>query len=150
MDEHAEIISFRLGDQDFCVDIGSIREIRGFAQATALPNAPRHVLGVINLRGSVIPVVDLAAMLGFATIEPNERCAIIVTEISGKMVGLLVENVSDMVSVSADQIQPTPDVDDGFDHHSIKGVVALEDQLICFLDLDVLFPSSNKDFEAAA
>ena len=150
MNEYAEIISFRLGDQDFCVDIMAIKEIRGFAKSTALPNSPHHVLGVINLRGSVIPVVDLAAMLGFMSIEPNERSAIIVTEIGGKMMGLLVENVSDMMSVSKDKIQPTPDVGDGFSHQSVKGVVALEEQLICFLDLDVMFPSSTDDFGMAA
>jgi len=134
-----EIISFHLGKQIFCVNIMAVREIRGWAPSTALPHQPAHVLGVINLRGSVIPVIDMAARLGLPAIEPTERSAIIVAEIRNKLVGLLVENVSDMITVDLDQIQPTPDVLPQIERELTRGVVPVESQLICLLDLDALF-----------
>jgi purine-binding chemotaxis protein CheW len=103
-----EIISFFLGEQVFSVNIMAVREIRGWAPATPLAHAPSHVLGVINLRGTVIPVIDMALRLGLAAIEPTERSAIIVTGIRDQLVGLLVDNVSDMVTVTEDEISRFP------------------------------------------
>src|SRR6218665_689847 len=84
-----EIVSFHLGDQEFCIDIMAIREIRGWAPVTPMPHTPPYVLGLINLRGAVIPVIDMACRLGMKMTEPSERSAIIVTDIGGKVVGLL-------------------------------------------------------------
>src|SRR5271167_2234296 len=86
-----ELIAFRIGEQIFCVDVMSVREIRGWTPATPLPQAPAFVRGVINLRGSVLPIVDLAARLGFALAEPSARHAIVVAQIGHQIVGLLVE-----------------------------------------------------------
>ena len=94
-----ELIAFRLGGQEFCVDIMSVRDIRGWTQTTPLPHSPDYVKGVINLRGSVLPVIDLAARLGFAPTEPTARHVIIVTQVANHSVGLLVEAVSDIRSV---------------------------------------------------
>ena len=82
--EHAgmrELIAFRIGEQEFCVDIMTVREIRGFAAATPLPHAPNFVVGVINLRGTVLPIVDLAARLGFGATVPTARSVVIVVRI---------------------------------------------------------------------
>src|ERR1700684_2210346 len=86
-----ELISFRVGAQEFCVDIMAVREIRGWTAATALPQSPTYVRGVINLRGAVLPIVDLAARLGFASADPTARHVIIVTQIGDQLVGLLVD-----------------------------------------------------------
>src|SRR6201991_5387990 len=88
-----ELISFRIGAQEFCVDIMAVREIRGWTAATALPQSPSFVRGVINLRGAVLPIVDLAARLGFEGGETTDRSVIIVAQIGAQVVGLLVDAV---------------------------------------------------------
>ena len=105
-----ELIAFRIGDQEFCVDIMQVREIRGWTQATPLPRAPAYVRGVINLRGAVLPIVDLGARLGLTTGEPSARHVIMVVNQGGRTIGLLVEAVSDIIDVTEDMVQPTPDV----------------------------------------
>src|SRR4051812_24315234 len=89
-----ELISFRIGDQEFCVDIMEVREIRGWTPATALPKAPAFVRGVITLRGAVLPIVALGARLGLGTAEPTARHVIIVAQVQNQVVGLLVDAVS--------------------------------------------------------
>lgn len=139
-----EIISFHLGGQIFCVNIMAVREIRGWAPSTTLPHTPAHVLGVINLRGSVIPVIDMAIRLGLKPIEPTERSAIIVTHIAGKLVGLLVENVSDMITVKKSDLQPAPDVLPEAERALTKAIIPVDSQMICYLDLDALFPNAEE------
>lgn len=141
---YLEIISFHLGEQVFCVNIMSVREIRGWAPSTMLPHSPSHVLGVINLRGSVIPVIDMAIRLGLPAIKPTERSAIIVTNIAGKLVGLLVENVSDMITVKSEDLQPAPDVLPQAERALTKAIIPVDQQMICYLDLDALFPDSEE------
>src|ERR1700752_5140822 len=104
-----ELIAFHVGTQEFCVDVTSIREIRGWTVATALPHSPDFVCGVINLRGLVLPISDLARRLGLPRTEPTARNAIIVAEIGEQVAGLLVESVSDIFTASEEQIQATPE-----------------------------------------
>ena len=138
-----ELISFRVGAQDFCVDIMAVREIRGWTPATALPGAPDFVYGVINLRGAVLPIVDLASRLGFDAAEPSAKHVIIVTEIGGQAIGLLVEAVSDILTVTDDVIQPTPDVASGAAKSFVRGLLASEGQMISLLGLDHIVPELN-------
>ena len=133
-----EIIAFRLNDQSFCVKTRSIREIRGWVPVTPMPHAPFEVLGVINLRGMVIPVIDLAAKLGMAGTEASERSAIIVTDVNAMTMGLLVEGVSDILTVPADSLQPVP-ANAGQATQFVEGILTHQDQMICFLNLEELF-----------
>lgn len=133
-----EIVSFHLGDQEFCIDIMAIREIRGWAPVTPMPHTPPYVLGLINLRGAVIPVIDMACRLGMKPTEPSERAAIIVTDIAGKLVGLLVEQVSDMMTIRSDDLQPAPEIIPNGQRDFCRGIVALEKNMICFLNLDTV------------
>ena len=103
-----EYITFRIGDQFYCIDIMSVREIRGWTPATTLPRAPGYVRGVINLRGVVLPIIDLADRLGFPPTEPTARHVIIVAQTGKHVVGLLVDAVSDIINMPADKVQPTP------------------------------------------
>ena len=86
-----ELIAFRIGDQEFCVDIMSVREIRGWTPATPMPHSPSYMLGVINLRGVVLPIIDLSARLGMGMTQPSVRHVIIVAQMGEKILGLLVE-----------------------------------------------------------
>jgi len=134
-----EIIAFHLGDQQFCVKTTSIREIRGWAAATPLPHAPSHVLGVMNLRGSVIPIIDLAATLGVPSTIDTSRSAIVVVEVGYRIAGLVVDQVSDILSIGANKIQPVPDLGNTFDPAFSFGIIPLERGMVCFLNLDHLF-----------
>jgi purine-binding chemotaxis protein CheW len=139
-----ELIAFRLGGQEFCVDIMSVRDIRGWTQTTPLPHSPDYVKGVINLRGSVLPVIDLAARLGFAPTEPTARHVIIVTQVANQSVGLLVEAVSDILTIGADAIQPTPDVASDLARLFMRGVLAIEGRMISLISLDCVLPKGQE------
>jgi purine-binding chemotaxis protein CheW len=133
-----EFMTFRVRGQEFCVDVMSVREIRGWTPATPVPQAPSYVRGVINLRGTVLPIVDLAARLGFEPAEPTARHAIMVTQVRDQAVGLLVDGVSDIVSITEANIQPTPDVASEVAKTIVKGVIVLEGRLISLITLDNL------------
>lgn len=139
---NSELIAFRIGGQEFCVDIMSVRDIRGWTQTTPLPHSPEYVKGVINLRGSVLPVIDLAARLGFKATEPTARHVIIVTQVANQSVGLLVEAVSDILTINAATIQPTPDVASDLARLFMKGVLAIEGRMISLISLDCVLPQS--------
>jgi purine-binding chemotaxis protein CheW len=142
-----ELISFHIGTQEFCVDIMQVREIRGWTASTMLPQAPKYVHGVINLRGAVLPIVDLAARLGLANAAPTDRSVIIVTQIGPQLVGLLVDAVSDILTVTEDMIQPTPDVASDLVKTFVRGLLAMEGRMISLISLDRVLPA--QDLEAA-
>jgi purine-binding chemotaxis protein CheW len=136
-----EYITFRIGAQYFCIDIMAVREIRGWSPATAIPRAPGFVRGVINLRGIVLPIVDLAERLGFAPADPTPRHVIIVAQTKRQTVGLLVDAVSDIVARPAQSVQPTPDVGSDEAKSFVLGVLAIEDRMIGLIALDSVMPS---------
>jgi purine-binding chemotaxis protein CheW len=140
-----ELMAFRIGCQEFCVDIGSVREIRGWTPATALPHSPAFVRGVINLRGVVLPIVDLAVRLGLPSIEPTSRHVIIVSQIGKQIVGLLVDSVSEILTITADLIQPTPDVATEMAKTFVRGVLAVDDRMISLIALDEILPKTLRD-----
>lgn len=142
-----ELISFRIGEQEFCVDIMVVREIRGWTPATPLPRSPSFLRGVINLRGAVLPIVDLAARLGFEATDPTQRHVIIVAQIERQVVGLLVDAVSDILTVSDDIVQPPPDVASEMVRNFVQGLLAIEGRMISLISLDRILP--NADLEAA-
>lgn len=135
-----ELISFRIGEQEYCVDIMAVREIRGWAAATPLPQSPPYVRGVINLRGAVLPIIDLANRLGFGVTEADARHVIIVVRIGNRVVGLLVDAVSEILTTTADAIQPTPDVACDAVKRFVKGILAVEGRMISWIVLDQILP----------
>lgn len=134
-----ELIAFTLGDQEFCIEVMSVREIRSWTPATILPHSPGHVRGVINLRGVVLPVMDLAERLGLAPAEPTDASVIIVTQIGNQIVGLLVDLVSDIFTISAEDVHAAPDVSKTMDRDQIRGMIPMDERMICFLQLNALF-----------
>lgn len=140
-----ELIAFRIGDQEFCVNIMMVREIRGWTPATALPHAPPFVMGVINLRGVVLPIVDLAGRLGMKTAEPTPRHVIIVTQVKSKVIGLLVDAVSDILTVTDENIQPTPEISSDLERQYARGILAMEGRMICLLELESVFPDTESE-----
>ena len=136
-----ELLSFRVADQEYSVDIMSVREIRGWTRATSLPHAPVYVRGVINLRGSVLPVVDLAMRLGIESAEPNERSVIIVIDLGGRTVGLRVDAVSDILSIPASELQTPPDLLADQSEAFIRALTIVEGRMIRVLDVRKVLPA---------
>jgi purine-binding chemotaxis protein CheW len=134
-----EIIAFMLGDQQFCVRTTSIREIRGWAPVTPLPHTPPEVAGVMNLRGTVIPIVDLSIKLGMPAKSATERSAIVVTTVKGRTIGLMVDRVSDILTVSVSELQPVPPAAGIAATGYAEGILTHDKQLICFLNLEAIF-----------
>ncbi len=144
-----EIIAFMLHEQQFCVRTTSIREIRGWAPVTPLPHAPSDVLGVINLRGTVIPIVDLAVKLGMAPARTTERSAIVVTNVKGQTIGLMVDRVSDILTISGTDLQPVPAGAGVTTAAYAEGIFARDKDMICFLNLEAIFANAPELTEAA-
>jgi len=135
-----ELISFRVGEQEYGVDIVDVREIRGWTPATPLPRTPGYVRGVINLRGVVLPIVDMAARMGFPASEPSQRHVIIVVWIRGQHVGLLVDAVCDILQVTPETLQPTPDLVGDEAHEFVESIISIEDRMIGLVRLEALMP----------
>ncbi len=140
-----ELVAFRIGAQEYCIDIMAVREIRGWTPATTLPHAPHFVQGVINLRGAVLPIVDLSSRLGLGEAEPTARHVTIVTQIGEQVMGLLVDAVSDILNITADQLLPTPEVASETTRQFVKGVFALEGRMISLIELDQVLPSFDRE-----
>lgn len=144
-EERHEVVAFRVADQDFCFDLTSVREIRGWTETTILPHAQPYMKGVINLRGAVVPVVDLSERLGLGATEPGARHVIIITVIGSQTVGLLADVVSDIISVKESDMHPIPDIIDEVVRIYVSGVLVIDGRMIRRLNLTRLLPSSVQD-----
>lgn len=140
-----ELIAFRVGMQEFCVDIMAVREIRGWTAATALPQAPGYICGVINLRGAVLPIVDFAVRLGLPRSEPTARHVIIVVQINRQLVGLLVDAVSDILTMNDNAIQPTPDIASDLVKSFVRGLMPMDGRMISLISLDHVLPPVERE-----
>lgn len=138
--QQRELTAFRIGEQDFCVDIMAVREIRGWSVPTPLPQSPDYLLGVINLRGAVLPIMDLAGRLGLPATIPSVRSVIIVVQVGERVIGLLVDAVSDILSVDQSQIQPAPDVGCDRVKTFVKGLISIEGRMISEIAIERLQP----------
>jgi len=143
-----QLITFHLGSQSFGLDIMAIREIRAWSPTTRLPHVPHYVAGVVNLRGTVLPVIDLAARLGWTPVSPTDRHVIIVAQIAGQLRGLIVDAVSDIVTAQDEDIQPPPATSADAVVPYLEGLVAQEDRMVMVLDLAAL--TSDAELSEAA
>lgn len=140
-----ELLSFRLADEEYSVDIMSVREIRGWTRATPLPHAPAHVRGVINLRGTVLPVVDLSVRLGMAPVEGDARNVIIVVQVGSQTAGLLVDAVSDILALPRSELQTPPELAADTAHSFIEALTIVEGRMIRVLDLTAVLPDDTAE-----
>ncbi|MBR9762938.1 MAG: chemotaxis protein CheW [Rhodobacteraceae bacterium] len=140
-----ELLTFRVADQEYSLDIMSVREIRGWTRTTPMPHAPDYMRGVINLRGTVLPVMDLARRLNLPSQETNERNVIIVVKLAGTLTGLLVDAVSDIVAITEDDLQPPPDISSDPQMSVVRSLTVIDDQMIRVLDLAAVVPVSSDE-----
>lgn len=138
-----ELIIVEISRQKFAIDIMSVREIRGWCASTRLPQAPAHVLGMINLRGQVLPVIDFSSRLGLGGSEPNTASVVIVAEVGERLVGLLVDAVCDILTLGEGMLQPAPEVGAARVHEFVRGVITTADDIVTLLSLDSVIPEDQ-------
>ncbi len=134
----SQLISFAIGDDQFGVDIMAVREIKGWTEITPLPRQPDYVRGVLNLRGVIVPIVDLRCRFGQGLTKATALHIVIIVQIGEKPVGLLADRVLDIVSLDASQVKPVPRVAQGQRLNFLSGLVTTEDAMIALIDLPYL------------
>jgi purine-binding chemotaxis protein CheW len=132
----SQYLTFSLGQEEYGVEILKVQEIKGYSTITPIPNAPSHVKGVMNLRGTIIPVVDLRSKLGMPTAECSPFTVIVVVKVGSKTMGLVVDAVSDVLNIPPRDLQPTPDFGAQVDAAFISGMAKTGEKLVVLLDLD--------------
>lgn len=139
-----QLVCFRLESEDFGVNIESVQEINRMVAITKIPQAPVFVEGVINLRGQIIPVIDLRTRFGFSRIEEKSKeNRIVVVETQAVTVGLVVDAVTEVLRLSNDKIEETPDITSNVEAQYIEGVAMLDERLLILLDTDKIFSSDE-------
>jgi len=143
-----QLVTFKLGTEEFGVDILKVQEINKMMNITKIPNAPAFIEGVINLRGKIIPIVDLRKRLGFKEQPYDKSTRIIVVELEGLVLGFIVDSVSEVLRIPENTIEPPPSMVAGIESEYIEGVGKLDDRLLILLELKKVFSSpERKDIE---
>lgn len=141
-----DVVSFRVAEQDFCIDIGMVREIRGWTPTTVLPHSQNYVKGVVNLRGAVVAVVDLSARLGFGQTDPSPRHIIIIVTIGDQTIGLLADVVSDILTLDENVLRPVPDIASEVARDFISSVATFDDgRMLRKIDLARVLPELKQE-----
>ena len=140
-----ELISFEIAGQEYCIDTQSVREIRGWSAPTRMPSAPPYVLGVINLRGVVMPVLDLRARLGLGETTVTSRHVYVVVQHEDRVVGLLVDAVQETFSIDVDKLQAPPAMNYGDRGPLVDAILPIEKRMLSRLVLSALMPDLPPD-----
>lgn len=144
-DEPTKVITFRIDQHHYCIDVMLVHEIRCWSPTTPLPQSPPYVRGLINLRGLIAPVVDLAVRLGLPSAEPTSKHVIIVVRVGSRTFGLLVDAASDIICVTPGMIHPAPDVDLNEKDAFITSVLVQDDRLTNMLSLEHILPQLREE-----
>ena len=148
-----QFLTFALGQEEYGVEILKIQEIKGYSAVTPLPNAPAYVKGVLNLRGTIVPIVDLRQKFGMPEEAYTKFTVIVVVQVQGKTLGFVVDAVSDVLTVRGDAIQPTPDLHGQLDTTFLTGLAPTGEhgeKLVILLDIDKVLTASEAVAAAAA
>lgn len=149
-----QILTFSLGAETYGVEILRVQEIRGFTAVTRIPQSPPHVLGVLNLRGTVVPIVDLRMRFSLAEVAYTALTVIIVLSVEGgsgrRNFGLVVDGVSDVMDLAPDAVRPTPEFGGQVNTDFIRGLATLGDSMVMLLDIDRLIGDDLREVSAAA
>ncbi len=138
-----EYLSFTLGNEHYGVDILKVQEIRGYDAVTRVPDAPDYIKGVINLRGTIVPVIDLRLKLRLDEARYDAFTVMIVLNVEDRVVGIVVDSVSDVIPLNADQIRPTPEFGAAVDTRFISGIGTQDDRMLILLDIETLLDTAD-------
>jgi purine-binding chemotaxis protein CheW len=131
-----EFLAFKLGKEEYGVDILRVQEIRSYEQPTHMVNAPAHVLGVVNLRGVIVPIIDMRIQFGLEEVKYDVFTVVIVLNIGHKVVGMVVDAVSDVITLTPDQLRPTPDISGAIDSSAVLALGTVNDRMLILLDIE--------------
>ncbi|MGM9424756.1 chemotaxis protein CheW [Hydrogenophaga sp. MI9] len=139
----SEFLTFRLGAEEYGIDILRVQEIRSYEEPTRIANAPHFIKGVVNLRGVIVPVVDLRIKLGCEKVEYNGFTVVIVLNVHGRVVGAVVDSVSDVMELASDLIKPAPEMNTTMDTGFITGIASVGERMLILMDIEALMSSAD-------
>ena len=139
----SEFLTFKLGAEEYGVDILKVQEIRGYGTVTRIPEAPEFVKGVINLRGTIVPVVDMRLKFRLGKAEYNSFTVMIILNVADRVVGMVVDSVSDVVALTPSQIRPAPELGSTVGAQFLTGIGALDQRMLILLDIERLMTSAE-------
>ena len=143
--ETAQFITFAIGDEEYGVDIMMVREIKAWTETTPLPNSPAFMRGVINLRGAIVPIYDMRSRFGMGKTDPSKIHVVVVLALKKRTIGILVDAVSDIITVEKSQIQPPPETDQDPQNAFVSGLVTAGERMVMLLEADKLYDHSHED-----
>ena len=142
-DGRLEVVTFTLGQEEYGIDIQRVQELRGYDTVTCIANAPAHIKGVVNLRGIIVPIIDMRIKFNLGEPRYDEFTVVIVLNIGGRVVGMVVDSVSDVITLSAEQIKPAPEMGSVLDTDYIIGLGTLDTRMLILVDIDRLMSSEE-------
>lgn len=140
-----EYLTFTLGSEEYAIDILKVQEIRGYEQPTLIANSPAFIKGVVNLRGIIVPIVDLRIKFKLSKVEYTPFTVVIILNVAGRIVGVVVDSVSDVIPLTSTQIRPAPDFSGSFDTRYILGLASLEQRMLIVTDIEQLMTSADME-----
>lgn len=138
-----QLLTFTLGDEEYGVDIMRVKEIRAWSDTTRLPNAVKYMRGVINLRGLVVPIFDLRMRFGMEKTEAHKKNVVIIIRLPERVIGILVDTVSDILNLQENDISPAPAMETGIDSAFVNGIVSVQERMVVLLELEKMFDQST-------
>ena len=138
-----ELLTFTLGSETYGVDILKVQEIRGYDTVTRIPDAPEFIKGVINLRGAIVPIIDLRIKFRLADVKYDEFTVVIILNVARRIVGVVVDSVSDVTQLTPEQIKPTPEFGSQLDTRYISGLGTIEDRMLILVDIEKLLGAQD-------
>jgi purine-binding chemotaxis protein CheW len=138
-----EYLTFTLGREEYGIEILKVQEIRGYEAVTKIANAPEYIKGVVNLRGTIVPIVDMRIKFHLGEVEYNQFTVVIILNIADRVVGMVVDGVSDVMTLGADQVKAAPDFSATFDTKYITGLGTVDERMLILVDIEKLMASSE-------
>jgi purine-binding chemotaxis protein CheW len=138
-----EFLTFRLGSEEYGIEILKVQEIRGYDSVTQIANAPEFVKGVVNLRGIIVPIVDMRIKFKLESVDYNQFTVVIILNVAGRVMGIVVDGVSDVIDLEAGQIRPAPEFGSVIDTEYITGLGTVGERMLILIDIEKLMSSSD-------
>jgi purine-binding chemotaxis protein CheW len=138
-----EILAFRLGEEEYGIDIQKVQELRGYDAVTRIANAPDFIKGVVNLRGIIVPIIDMRIKLNLGEPTYNQFTVVIILNVAGRTIGMVVDSVSDVITLTAEQIKPPPEMGSALDTDYLIGIGSVEQRMLILVDIDMLMSSNE-------
>jgi purine-binding chemotaxis protein CheW len=133
-----EYLTFRLGQEEYGIDILKVQEIRGYEKPTRIANVPEFIRGVVNLRGTIVPIVDMRLKFNCEKAEYNGFTVVIILNLYNRVVGIVVDSVSDVMELTSEQVRPAPDLDASLDNSAVLGLGSVNERMLILLDIEKL------------